>query len=844
MFLTCFTGLFAMEDRSKPQSNTIEQRPTPYQFLGIDKTAEAGDIKKSYVQLAKQYHPDKAKGDTAVAAEYFKVVQYAYEALTKNNAINTEHAKNDWQDWVNEPANMMIKSAAEKLQAEIKQNLDNNQNLVTIKKLIFDACTYYETHLSWVDTTSQKLLKRLMIENYVELTRRVIRTNDAGAQGEVYEAFIRIRPHINDIEADLKEIDKLLDACRAKRDAGKKNLQPKSNQTSVAFMDSGDLYAILEISPLANQEEINNAFLKLQTKYKPYSFAEGSQERKRAEYQFKPIWDAFDTLGNKQRRAIYDKKRLKAFDTSAQNTEQPSRKRPSENDGKNARPEKFAKQDNTQKSSKDDENIKKLINAINSENNAVDNYITNMGRSENIELNPHEFFEKICQQYNKTLKFLTATTKHADFLQQYKDLADVINETSKNFYSAANFVYEKGKDKGWFLYSLQKACELNELALQCAKYLQSIEGEKIMESCRKQHNVFIKYLIDLYESFDYLELFFTDLSIPVHYRNNTFTILKEDCKKEEFSVLKEKLPKLSYSIAEHYFNQGLYEDAKKLVIALIRGNMTRDRTRLRKSKDLLNKIKAASAAKMEQESVYFLNRFENDTHALSNVIRSYKINKSNDEQTLLAIRNNCKQYVDFIWSNREQTLSPQTYTNILDNCMQIMHDLQEAKLFYPECIELVSLCLNFPWKNPEILKESIEPMSNYALGAILSEVQFTPEDLKDDKKLSSLAQKMLSENQCNFFVRTLGYIRSPNTYESATNAILKCYFALAEQLSDHGNYSDALLMLDTAMLRYRMGSLRENFESLKAQVCVLQDLQNPTSFDEDELLKELFEQHN
>ena len=116
--------------------------------------------------------------------------------------------------------------------------------------------------------------------------------------------------------------------------------------------------------------------------------------------------------------------------------------------------------------------------------------------------------------------------------------------------------------------------------------------------------------------------------------------------------------------------------------------------------------------------------------------------------------------------------------------------------------------------------------------------------MKDDKKLSSLAQKMLSENQCNFFVRTLGYIRSPNTYESATNAILKCYYALAEQLSDHRNYSDALLMLDTAMLRYRMGSLRENFESLKAQVRISQDLQNPTGFDEDELLKELFEQHN
>ena len=846
MFLTCFTGLFAMEDRSKPQSNIIEQRPTPYQFLGIDKTATREDIKKAYVILAKQYHPDKAKGDIALAAEHFKVVQYAYEVLTKNNAINTEHAKNDWQDWVNEPANMMIKSAAEKLQAEIKQNLDNNQNLVTIKKLIFDACTYYETHLSWVDTTSQKLLKRLMTENYVELTRRMIRTSDAGAQGEVYEAFIRIRPHINDIEADLEEIDKLLDACRAKRDAGKTNLQPKLNRPSASLKDPRDFYAILGISSFANAQEIDDAYLKLLEKYKPYSFAEGSEERKRAEYQFKPINDAFRALNHKQRRVIYDQQRSKAFDASAQNTEQPSRKRPSENDVKNARPEKFAKQDNTQKDAISDENMKKFIKVINGENIAVNAYITKMMHSENVELDPHEFFEKIRQGYKHSLVF---TTRYAHTIQRYKDIADVMIKISKNFYCAANFVYEKGKDKGWFLYSLQKARELNELASQCANsYFRSAESEKTVENCHTQHKFFMEYLIDLYENFDYLELFFTDLSIPVHYRNNTFTILKEDCKKEEFSVLKEKLPKLSYSIAEHYFNQGLYEDAKELIITLYRSESAKrkgekDKTWLKKSKDLLSKIKAA-AAKMEQESVYFLNQLENDTRALSNAIRSYKINMSNDGQTVLAIRDNCKQYVDFIWSNREQILSRQAYTNIQDNCMQIIHDLQEAKLFYPECIELVSLCLNFPWKNPGLFKENIEIMSNYALGAILSEVQFTPEDLKDDKKLSSLAQKMLSENQCNFFVRTLGYIRSPNTYESATNAILKCYYALAEQLSDHRNYSDALLMLDTAMLRYRMGSLRENFESLKAQVRISQDLQNPTGFDEDELLKELFEQHN
>ena len=55
-----------------------------YEVLGVDRSASADDIKRSYRRLAMKYHPDRNPGDAEAEAS-FKEASEAYEVLSDDD---------------------------------------------------------------------------------------------------------------------------------------------------------------------------------------------------------------------------------------------------------------------------------------------------------------------------------------------------------------------------------------------------------------------------------------------------------------------------------------------------------------------------------------------------------------------------------------------------------------------------------------------------------------------------------------------------------------------------------------------------------------------------------------
>lgn len=72
---------FAQQKRSFHLSSQLYKQKDYYEILGVARNASSKDIKKSYYQLAKKYHPDTNKDDPN-ASKKFQEVSEAYEILS------------------------------------------------------------------------------------------------------------------------------------------------------------------------------------------------------------------------------------------------------------------------------------------------------------------------------------------------------------------------------------------------------------------------------------------------------------------------------------------------------------------------------------------------------------------------------------------------------------------------------------------------------------------------------------------------------------------------------------------------------------------------------------------
>ena len=70
-----------------------------YKILGVDKSADEKEIKKTYRRLARQFHPDVNPGDKAAEAR-FKEINEAYEVLSDADKRRKYDALGqDYQRW-------------------------------------------------------------------------------------------------------------------------------------------------------------------------------------------------------------------------------------------------------------------------------------------------------------------------------------------------------------------------------------------------------------------------------------------------------------------------------------------------------------------------------------------------------------------------------------------------------------------------------------------------------------------------------------------------------------------------------------------------------------------------
>lgn len=110
----------------------------PYIILGIDNNASDDTIKKSYLRLAKQYHPDKYKDDNG---DRFKQINEAYNLIISDRYSNDKKTSTRffYDSYVKEILKQFIKPHI----ATIYVSLMDKYNNYTKKIRINNKKTYY-----------------------------------------------------------------------------------------------------------------------------------------------------------------------------------------------------------------------------------------------------------------------------------------------------------------------------------------------------------------------------------------------------------------------------------------------------------------------------------------------------------------------------------------------------------------------------------------------------------------------------------------------------------------------------------------------------------------------------